>query len=89
MSEDDKRVRRRVFYAYNVMCFKKIDFYTQKETVFAARIAVFDISYGGIGIVTNKRVEIGDIFILISLLLLQIAWNSKEGSSGKRQKTVY
>ncbi len=63
MFSNEKRQRERINYVYSVMCFKKIDGSTKEERTFVSRIELFDISYGGIGVLSDKKVGIGNILV--------------------------
>lgn len=89
--KSELRQRKRLKYSYSVMCFKKIDARTLEEKVSVLKITIVDISYGGIGITCDKKLELGDILIFNMVVQdlhrlefnAQVKWQKYEQGSYK------
>lgn len=60
----DKRAKTRFKYEYNIMCFKKLTKENIESNNIAIRVQVYDISYGGMGIICNMPLEKEDTIII-------------------------
>lgn len=63
MSIVDKRYRKRHHFDQSILCFNYIEEASFETRFTALRIIVKDISYGGIGAVCDKKLEVGDILV--------------------------
>jgi hypothetical protein len=58
----NNRKRKRHAYKHNVLCFKKSSSEYAIELT-SMRISILNISYSGVGIIANQKLEVGDILI--------------------------
>ncbi len=65
MQEQDNRKRQRFDIKYSVLCFQCKNYEgSEKVSDLPIRVEVKDISFGGLGISVNRKVEIGDRFVI-------------------------
>lgn len=61
--ENELRTRKRFLFSHDILCFSYMEQSSQEMKHKVIRISVKDISYGGLGIICNKQLEIGDVLI--------------------------